>query len=128
MIIIPEPMNIVPACGHLELIAQDEDKAFVESCMHTMLTELNTLEDIKDYYLVLARLSYEPYCKKSNDICLLMESPVISMQKTGGLYQPFFYCIMNSSRIDGCSDKEHNNGRTVMAVDEFLFRHVKRES
>ncbi|MBU0536109.1 MAG: hypothetical protein KKE20_04035 [Nanoarchaeota archaeon] len=127
MSLVPEKMNIVPACGNLELIPRDRDKGTVESRIYELTHEENGPEEIEEYYNTLGALRYEPHCKKTGDVCVVMESPVMSQRATGGFYQPFFITVLNLGRIEKCEDHEPNKGRSVMGVDEFLFRHVQYE-
>jgi len=80
----------VDSCNHLFLkpSARGRDMARIYMWYFTDPKESKELddEDIKEYANGLLSIDYEPHCSKTNEICVVMESPVISRDTEGNLY------------------------------------------
>lgn len=126
-------METFPACDHLELRVSGADKARVSSllsALHTQPAEGEEglgIEEINSLVRRLLALRYEPYCTQEESVCVAMESPVMSMQHYGGLYQTGEQTLGFSFHIRHCKIREHSvlDDSGEETVYRFILDHIK---
>ena len=68
-------------------------------------------------------IGFEPYCKKLDGHCIVMES-VVMAQARGYAIQSLTSTINNSDRILGCEDRIPESRDSDGYLDIFLVNHV----
>ena len=116
-------LHPVSHCKYLELIPSEDKKGFIEGCRKEVNKEDIDIEDIKDYYPILARQEYYPHCKKNNRPCVICEKP-IKPEENNNLHSPFHFFMRYAERIEKCEDREFK-GKPHISAYEFLFKHIK---
>lgn len=100
--------KLFPACMHLELRLPQIEREGVTP----YLTGIKKGDrNIKALWQFITNCGtpitrkYEPYCAKTGEVCVVLESPIISMQETGGAYQELLVTLTNTNRIEECKDR-----------------------
>ena len=89
--------------------------------------------DIRTFVLALAggKLEevYEPYCRKHDCPCVVLESPVVSMREYGmeGFYQALMITV-NNPKMDRCEDRQipEDSMDGKEPLDVFLKKRMQR--
>lgn len=104
----------VESCKHLELKPLEKHKQSARMYLFyfTDPKERQELDesDILEYLNGLGSLAYNPFCSKTKDECVVLESPVISMQCGGDLVQSICVNWINSDRLVKCEGREYPEG------------------
>lgn len=124
------------SCRHLELRSREKDRGIVESYICEIKQDDTTAEEREEYILGLfgegmpCGRYYEPYCKKKDSVCVVIESPVMSQQHTGGMYQPITITIANSTRIKECEDRDfpEDSHDGTEPLDNLLLKHLQKSN
>ena len=76
-------MLLYDACSNLELRPKPEDVQHLRSLLWEIDQEDNTSEEIEEYIRDILKAGhryFEPYCRKSDSPCVILESGVISLR------------------------------------------------
>lgn len=124
--------RLVPACNYLELRLPQVEREGVTP----YLTGLrHTPEDLKALDAFMKNngesnsRKFMPYCGKTGEVCVVIESPVMSMQMFGDLYQPLAVTLSNSGRIETCEDRKipSNALSGTRTLDSFVTYGIARD-
>jgi len=122
----------VRTCEHLRLIPPEAEQRDSEIYLYE-IKDADTLEErmiyVKEFLGTSppGRRIFKPYCEKRKSLCVVMESPVISMQRFGGLFQPFSITVSKSIMIESCEDRKLPEASIDRRepIDVFLLKHVQ---
>ena len=116
-------------CEYLTLRVREGDiphyKAYLSEINNTY--EDNTPEEIAEYKEELLRLnksvfnqaSFQPYCSKLNQVCIVTESVAI-----GEGFMPIRFILVNSKRIPECGDEKITEPEFL---DDFVLKRLDLE-
>jgi hypothetical protein len=125
--------DYVPACKYLALrpIKKDMESARFHLLYFLEQEEYEEMDDddIKEHVDGLLSLSYRPICEKNKEVCVVLESPVMSMKQYGELAAPMPIILKNSRRLDECSDREfpENSGIGSQLLPTYLMYMIKTD-
>jgi hypothetical protein len=97
----------IPSCEYLEMRPLERYDFIVTDFLKGCIDQTITIEDfLMKAFMMEGGIPWEPYCAKRDSGCIVLESPVISMQGYQGLYQLLLFTLVNSGRIEGCDDSK----------------------
>lgn len=125
-------MQEMRVCEYLRVKPNPEGREIVDACIRALRKNSDIRK--RKQYVELATMmgtdkerSFQPNCEKNDSFCVVMNSPVMAMARSGDAYDPFHYLLLFSRNIEYCGDRQipegTNNGK--LPLDLFLEKYFE---